>query len=971
MTKSKKYSLRFILTSLFTILMLCVGGVIASLNYTQITKLLLSAADNIYDRVATEFVLNFQNTYSPVRNSIKLLSHSDISNSTTFKQRLGYIGLITEAMDTEDTITAMQFGYENGDYFIVRKINTENLKKKFSAPEDAEFVVDNTNEDDAGSILLSRVFLNKNLHVIKRVEDTMTTYDPRTRPWFKQASQEPHAIAPYYFFFMHQVGTTVTMKMYQSNTVIATDLTLENMSNHLIESKMTPASEMYLVTEKGLMIASTNTNDKLIKTIKDNVILKNVSESSNELLSYLVANNKYEEKKISFKYQGKYWQGVIKRVGALGGDDLYLLSMTPVRELLKDAVEIGLMSIYLLFVIILFALPVVWYISKRMSISMHQLGVDAKQIMNFDFSDSNSPKSKIEEVDDLAKAQGLMKSSLGQFMSLINSLVIEKDFESLLDKITVETLYASKAMAVATYLIDEEEITLRVDSLKTGMGVNLDSKKLPVFSLESNEKISDLFISQECKYFQQNSNDDQCWVEFASQLNEPVINVILLPLRNRQAEFMGMIALIYPHSDEAAETNQQSLSFIQAFSGFAAVSLESKQLLKMQEELLDAFIKLIAGAIDAKSPYTGGHCQRVPEIAKMLAQAACDSSEPFFIDYSLDDEQWQELHIASWLHDCGKVTTPEYVVDKSTKLETIYDRIHEIRTRFEVLKRDAEIEYWKAVSKGGDIDKLKISLQQTINELDDDFEFVATCNQGGEFMEDEKLARLSEISDKRWVRTLNDRLGVSWEEAKRMESTPEQKLPVEEYLLADKAEHIIERPDSEKIADDNPWGFNLDIPEYKFNRGELYNMSVKAGTLTNEERYIINEHMVQTIKMLDQLPFPSHLKQVPAIAGGHHESMDGTGYPKRLTKDDMSLTARMMAIADIFEALTASDRPYKKAKSLTVSLKIMSGMRDRKHIDTDLFDLFLRSGVYLEYAEKFLSQDQIDAVDITQYLSSP
>jgi len=970
MTNSKKYSLRLTLTSLFTILMLSVGGVIGILNYTQVTKLLLSAADNIYDKVATEFVLNFQKTYSPVKNSIKLLSHSEISNSTTFEQRLGYIGIITEAMNTESTITAMQFGFENGDYFIVRKINTDDLKINFNAPDDASFVVDNTDVDKDAAILLSRVFLNEDLTIIKRVKDVITQYDPRTRPWFKQASIEPHAIDPYYFFFMRQVGTTVTMKMNQSNTVIATDLTLKNMSNHLIESKMTAGSEMYLVTEKGSMIASTNVNDKLIKTIEDEVILKNVSESSSELLTYLVHNKIYDEKKISFQHQGQYWQGVMKRVGALGADNLYLLSMTPVRELLKDAIEIGLMSVYLLFAIILLALPIVWFISKRMSISMHQLAADAKNIMNLDFSDSKPPKSIVSEVDDLAKAQSLMKSSLSQFISLINSLAIEKDFESLLDKITIETLHASKAMAVATYLVNENETTLHVDSLKSDVEAKLETKTLPVFSLDSSEKISDLFTSHECKYFQQNSNDDKCWSEFSSQLNVSAINVVLLPLRNRQAEFMGMIALIYPPGSETTETNQQSLSFIQAFSGFAAVSLESKQLLKMQEDLLDAFIKLIAGAIDAKSPYTGGHCQRVPEIAKMLAQAACDSNEKLFADYSLDDEQWQELHIASWLHDCGKVTTPEYVVDKSTKLETIYDRIHEVRTRFEVLKRDAEIKYWKAVSKGGDADKLNEELKRNLNELDDDFAFVATCNQGGEFMEDEKIERLRAIADKRWLRTLNNRLGVSWEEENRMEKTPLQPLPIEESLLSDKTEHIFERLDSEKIADDNPWGFNLDVPEVKFNKGELYNMSVKAGTLTNEERYIINGHMIETIKMLDELPFPSHLKNVPAIAGGHHESMDGKGYPKRLTKEDMSLTARMMAIADIFEALTASDRPYKKAKSLTVSLKIMSGMRDRRHIDSDLYDLFLKSGVYLEYAEKYLSNEQIDNVDINQYLSS-
>lgn len=970
MTNSKKYSLRITLTSLFTILMLSVGGVIGILNYTQITKLLLSAADNIYDKVATEFVLNFQKTYSPVKNSIKLLSHSAISNSTTFEQRLGYIGIITEAMNTEITITAMQFGFENGDYFIVRKINTEDMKKNFSAPEDAGFVVDNTNIDANGGRLLSRVFLSNDLKIITHVEDEVTQYDPRTRPWFKQAGIEPHAIDPYYFFFMHQVGTTVTMKMHQSNTVIATDLTLKNMSNHLIDSKMTAGSEMYLVTDKGSMIASTNIDDELIKTTNDQVILKNVNESSSELLSYLVKNNIYDGKKISFKHQGKYWQGVIKRVGVLGDDNLYLLSMTPVRELLKDAVEIGLMSVYLLFAIILLALPIVWFISKRMSISMHQLAADAKKIMNFDFSDSNPPKSIISEVDDLEKSQGLMKSSLSQFMSLINSLAIEKDFESLLDKITVETLHASKAMAVATYLVNENETALQVDSLKSDMDVKLEKSALPVFTLDSNETISDLFILQECKYLQQNSKDDKTWSEFSSQLNVPSINVILLPLRNRQSEFMGMIALVYPPGNEIAETKQQSLSFIQAFSGFAAVSLESKQLLKMQEELLDAFIKLIAGAIDSKSPYTGGHCQRVPEIAKMLAQAACDSSEILFADYSLDDEQWKELHIASWLHDCGKVTTPEYVVDKSTKLETIYDRIHEVRTRFEVLKRDAEIKYWKAVSKGGDADKLNEVLQSTLNELDDDFSFVATCNQGGEFMEDEKIDRLKVIADKRWMRTLNDRLGVSWEEENRMNKTPLQTLPVEESLLSDKTQHIIDRLNSEKITEDNPWGFNLDVPEFKFNKGELYNMSIKAGTLTNEERYIINGHMIETIKMLDELPFPSHLKNVPAIAGGHHESMDGKGYPKRLSKEDMSLTARMMAIADIFEALTASDRPYKKAKSLTVSLKIMSGMRDNNHIDGDLFELFLKSGVYLKYAEKYLSNEQIDDVDINQYLSS-
>jgi hypothetical protein len=390
----------------------------------------------------------------------------------------------------------------------------------------------------------------------------------------------------------------------------------------------------------------------------------------------------------------------------------------------------------------------------------------------------------------------------------------------------------------------------------------------------------------------------------------------------------------------------------------------------MQKELMESFIKLIAGAIDAKSPYTGGHCQRVPEITKMLAKAACEDTSELYKDFDLNEEQWEELHFACWLHDCGKVTTPEYVVDKSTKLETIYDRIHEVRMRFEVLKRDAEIDYWQCLYRGGDQGLLKSTLDSTLAQIDDDYAFVAECNEGGEFMAPDKIKRLQELADKKWKRTLSDRIGVSWEEAQRQSRSEESSLPCLEPLLSDKDEHIIEREERDRLDDDNPWGFKMPSPEYKYNRGEIYNLSVARGTLSEEERYKINDHMIQTIKMLDQLPYPKHLRNVPIIAGGHHEKMDGTGYPKKLTKDDMPLTARMMAIADIFEALTAADRPYKKAKTLSEAIRIMGFMKKDNHIDPELFDLFLRSGTYLKYAEEFLTEEQIDTVDISQYLSA-
>jgi hypothetical protein len=285
-----------------------------------------------------------------------------------------------------------------------------------------------------------------------------------------------------------------------------------------------------------------------------------------------------------------------------------------------------------------------------------------------------------------------------------------------------------------------------------------------------------------------------------------------------------------------------------------------------------------------------------------------------------------------------------------------------------VIKRDTEIRFWKQLAAGGDREALKQELDDELARLDEDFAFVAECNEGGEFMAPERIERLRKIAEISWTRTLDDRIGISWEEKQRKERSVAPSLPAAEKLIDNKVEHLIERESGDQMPSDNPWGFRLDVPEYKYNRGELYNLEVARGTLSDEDRYKINDHMVQTIIMLEKLPYPKHLRDVPAIAGCHHETMDGKGYPKRLKRDEMSLTARMMAIADIFEALTASDRPYKKAKTLSEAIRILSIMKKDKHIDADLFELFLTSGIWQSYGEQYLKPEQIDDVDIQQYL---
>lgn len=383
---------------------------------------------------------------------------------------------------------------------------------------------------------------------------------------------------------------------------------------------------------------------------------------------------------------------------------------------------------------------------------------------------------------------------------------------------------------------------------------------------------------------------------------------------------------------------------------------------KAQQELMDSFIRLLAEAIDSKSAYTGGHCQRVPEIAIMLAKIVNDSDEGEFAQFKLDtDDAWREFEMGALLHDCGKVTTPEYVVDKSTKLETIYNRIHEIRTRFEVVWRDIDIEYYQRIAQHQNPDKVEEWRHNSQQTLQDDFAFISEANIGGEFMSEDKKARIQAIAQRTWMRHFNDRAGLSDVELMRYQDIEEQTLPVVEQLLSDKAEHRIERIDFDEEAYKKQ-GFKLDVPEYLYNYGELYNLCIEKGTLSNEERFKIKEHVIMTIKMLEMLPFPEHMKSIPEYAGTHHETMNNTGYPRQLGKKELSIPARIMAIADIFEALTASDRPYKKGKTISEAIRIMNFMKQDEHIDGKLFDLFVQSGIYKEYAARHLKAEQIDEV---------
>lgn len=422
--------------------------------------------------------------------------------------------------------------------------------------------------------------------------------------------------------------------------------------------------------------------------------------------------------------------------------------------------------------------------------------------------------------------------------------------------------------------------------------------------------------------------------------------------------------------DEVERIETEIIELDRLSRSLVEMSESIREYQESQKRLLDAFIRLIAGAIDAKSPYTGGHCKRVPILARRLLEEADRSREGELAEFRLEGEEaWEEFERGAWLHDCGKITTPEYVVDKATKLETIHNRIHEVRTRFEVLWRDAEIRYYEGLLAGGDRERLERELRREHADLLEEFDFIARVNIGGEFLDGESRERIGQIARRTWLRHFDDRLGLSEEERRRMERLPVRPLPAEERLLEDRPEHRIERTGFDREAYVRA-GFTMPVPELLYNRGEIHNLSVERGTLTPEERFKINEHVIQTLKMLERLPLPEGMKRIPEYAGTHHERMDGGGYPRSLKAEELSIPARVMAIADIFEALTASDRPYKKGKKLSVTLKIMAGMARDGHIDPRLFRLFIRSGVYREYAENYLKAKQIDEVKMEEILKS-
>lgn len=523
---------------------------------------------------------------------------------------------------------------------------------------------------------------------------------------------------------------------------------------------------------------------------------------------------------------------------------------------------------------------------------------------------------------ELLPAATELAHRLGELLRIGVALSRERDINRLLEAILIAAKDITSADGGTLYRMTDDQALrfeiMRNDTLGIAMGgtsgVDIPFYPVNLFDKDGsaiNTMVAAYAVHHDCSVnvadaYSEAGFDFSGTKNFDKKTGYRSTSFLTVPMKNHENEIIGVLQLINAKNRETGEVvpfSQNDQNLAESLASQAAIALTNRLLINHLESLFESFIQMINAAIDDKSPYTGGHCERVPTLTMLLAEAVNNCKVGPLKDFAMTDRDRYELKIAGLLHDCGKVTTPVHVVDKATKLQTIYDRIELIDTRFEVIKRDAQLALLTGSASASATEAL-------LRDIEQDREFLRRTNVGGESMRDEDIARVKAIATRyRWQR-------------------PDGSIG--DFLAAD----------------------------------EIENLTIRAGTLTGAERQIINHHIDVTIQMLESLPWPRHLKRVPEYAGGHHERMDGKGYPRGLTREQMSVQARCMGIADIFEALTAKDRPYKKGKTLTESLTILGKFKLNGHVDPDLFDVFMWEKVYEKYAKEFLDPEQIDAVDV-------
>jgi HD-GYP domain-containing protein (c-di-GMP phosphodiesterase class II) len=962
------FRLHIYIAALFLALIVAFSIASLTMEYFKSREVILAQANAKFRDIEAGVSNSIEDRYGYAVFGVDVLSDSMVTGATTLAERLNFLEMFTQILRDQPKLASISIGYDTGDYFSVYRLVPDlPLVKLLKPPANATFLVQSVERSGSEPTVTQYLFIDDALKKIGEKTVRENPIDPRTRPWFKEAMNNKRAIVttPYAFFTTNEIGTTIAKHGQHGRSVIRINVTLANLSRFLRDVRPTPSAKVAIVDEQGQVLAASDFSNEELADPVTAADSRRFAERHGTVVGNAVAAVEHETsmKVFSLKDQQGVWYGSASRLD-IPQVALYLAIVAPEGEVLADVIHMRNRNLAMAFGQMLVLIVLTLGCSRLASRPLNELTREAAEIRALKFNAPTQIRSIITEIDALARTMATMKSTIHRFLEMGAALAGERNFQRLLELLLVEAMEIATARGVAVYLSEPN------GSLKCPLARWDGSGEFHPADLHP-ERDTDHPVSKALAdgalVYQPSAAELSHWYPDLVGGSAPLL--IAVALRNRPGVVIGAMLLVQDRDTHRGVQEREVLAVVEGLAGTAAIAIERQLLLLEQKRLFEGLIELVANAIDRKSPYTGGHCRRVPELVQMIARAAAAATSGPFKEFAPSEEQWETLHIAGWLHDCGKVTTPEYVVDKATKLETIYDRLHEVRMRFEVLKREAEVACWQAIAAGEPSATQLSALREQWDVLDEEFAFVAECNEGAEFMAPEKVERLRRIAKRTWTRTLDDCIGLSTDEQGRR-AVSSAALPATEPLLADKPEHIFVRQPRDSLAPDNPWGFKIPVPEHLYNRGEIHNLAIDHGTLSEEDRYKIDEHIVETIRMLSHLPWPRHLDQVVEYAGGHHERMDGKGYPRGLHGNEMSVPARMMAVADIFEALTAADRPYKSAKTLSEALGIMARMRDAGHIDPDIFELFVSAEVYQDYAEQFLRREQMDVVDVTRYTAA-
>ncbi len=896
------------------------------------------------------------------------LSQGLIGGAQTLGERMVLLPVLHTILSASPIVHSIFVGYENGDLFMVVNLDTEEKRKEYRAPSGTAILVVNIRVD-ADPHIYDNLYFTSGLELISQTAGEQAfSFDPRLRPWYKPAfsAQGMVRAGPILLFQSDMPATVFAHTTRNGAAVVGLAMLLSDLSAMLKSELPSPGSRLTLFRDDGVPIAS---DKSILATERDGRLrLRDFDDfpSSTREGVRLYREGKHGDG-IHHYIGNKEWLLSVQEIQY--GDEFknFMVLSVPRDEIFSDARTFLKYSLLAMAAIILLSIPIIMNSAQRIIRPLKEMVEHARNPHESDGDGKREVKSGMEEIDTLAQGIFDLQDYLGKILAITGIIGTERDMSKLIRQVFQQAVSISGADGGGMVLADEHA-NFDKEGMYYWLGGKVEMSPVPDDLHDSEAHPQAVFASSmaERRAIRVSLTRDHPWSNvpaiapgFADPETER-FDLYGMALRDRTGTPLGAMSFFYRYKAEGCDLSPGQITFLESMGATVSVVLETQKLIENQYNLRDALIHIIAGAIDAKSAYTGGHCARVPIIFQMLLEAACDTREGPLAEFELNENGWEAARLAGWLHDCGKVTTPEYVMDKATKLETLYDRIHEIRTRFEVLKRDAEIAFHKAVNAGADAEAEAEKLEAEWAALDDDFAFIASCNSGEKHMDGATLERLSAVGRRRWLRTLDKKLGVSRGERARMDKGAVSVPPALEPILGDYPEHIIHRGPKDTLDPDNPWGIKVHVPEYLYNRGEMYNLSIPRGTLTPEERYKINDHITQTIIMLSRMPLPRELADVPEIAGAHHETMDGKGYPRRLDRSRMSWAGRMMAIADIFEALTAWDRPYKSSKTVSEALRIMATMRDNMQIDPDLYELFLRSSIPQRYAEQHLKPEQND-----------